>query len=86
MKRGYITIILLLISAVDFSQNKINGTFHSLNNQYVKLVGFEGFSNYTIDSVKASDKGHFTLSFGKKDYGMGYLAAEDPRYRPVCRE
>jgi thiol-disulfide isomerase/thioredoxin len=77
MKISYITNILLFISAAALSQNTIIGNFPALNNQYIKLVGFEGFNTYTIDSVKASDKGHFELSFDKNDYGMGYLAAKD---------
>ncbi|HPF94856.1 MAG TPA: hypothetical protein PLV65_12975, partial [Tenuifilaceae bacterium] len=52
-------------------------TFPTLSNQYVKLTGFEGFTTYTIDSVKADDKGRLAISFGKDDYGIGYLAAED---------
>jgi hypothetical protein len=51
----------------------------NLANQQVKLVGFDGFDTYVIDSVKASEKGSFRLSFGARDYGMGYLAAEDNR-------
>jgi hypothetical protein len=41
--------------------------------------GFEGFDTYTIDSVRTDDQGRFELSFSEKDYGMGYLAAEDDR-------
>lgn len=59
------------------TQNAITGSFPALSNQYVKLVGFEGFNTYTIDSAKANEKGAFALTFDKKDYGMGYLAAED---------
>ncbi len=82
-----ITAILLFAAACSQSavkedndintQNAITGSFPALSNQYVKLVGFEGFNTYTIDSVKADEKGAFSLTFGKKDYGMGYLAAED---------
>lgn len=45
----------------------------------MKLVGFEGFNTYTIDSVKTDDKGYFKLSYAAKDYGMGYLATEDEK-------
>lgn len=71
------TLSLLLLSTFSFSQNSINGTFPALSNQNVKLVGFQGFDIYTIDSVKANDNGYFELSFNETDYGMGYLAAED---------
>ncbi|MHC1703974.1 MAG: peroxiredoxin family protein [Tenuifilaceae bacterium] len=71
------TFILLFIGAVAYSQNTISGTFPAIGNQQVKLIGFEGFNTYTIDSVKADKKGYFKLSYSKKDFGMGYLAAED---------
>jgi hypothetical protein len=77
MKKIFNIIILLTVCSFAYPQNTITGVFPALNNQYIKLVGFEGFNTYTIDSVKANDKGYFELSFDKKDYGMGYLAAED---------
>lgn len=55
----------------------ITGTFSGIANQQVKLIGFDGFNTYTIAETKANDKGHFVLSYAKKDYGMGYLAAAD---------
>ena len=63
--------------ALSPAQNKITATFSTLNNQQVKLVGFTSFNAYTIDSVVVNDKGRFTLSYGKEDYGMGYLVAEN---------
>ena len=68
---------LILFPTVITAQQTITGTFPNLANQQVKLVGFEGFDTYVIDSVKVGEKGVFRLSFSDKDYGMGYLAAED---------
>ncbi len=59
------------------SQDTVTGSFSALSNQQIKLVGFDGFDTYTIDRVRANRQGCFTLSFSEKDYGMGYLAAED---------
>jgi thiol-disulfide isomerase/thioredoxin len=70
-------IVLFSVSAVAYSQSTITGTFPTLSNQQVKLVGFKGFNTYTIDSVMVNAKGIFTLVFGKNDYGMGYLSGED---------
>ena len=70
-------IILFYFSAVACSQNTITGTFPNLANEQIKLVGFEGFDTHVIDSVRVSEKGIFSLSFGAKDYGMGYLTTED---------
>jgi hypothetical protein len=69
--------VLLLIHAFAYSQNTVTGTFPGIANQQVKLVGFEGFNTYVIDSVGANEEGIFQLSFSKKDLGMGYLADED---------
>ena len=74
----YFLIIFLGLSySCIYSQGNITGSFPALKNQLVKLTGFEGFRTYTIDSVKADENGVFHLTFGKKDHGMGYIAAED---------
>jgi hypothetical protein len=77
MKKVIIINILLLIYAFAYSQNTVTGTFSGIANQQVKLIGFEGFNTYVIDSVKVSEEGIFQLSFSKEDLGMGYLAGED---------
>ncbi len=79
MKKLFNIIFLILLSAISYSQNTITGTFPALANQQVKLIGFKGFSTYTIDKAKANEEGVFTLSFGPKDYGMAYLAGEDEK-------
>ncbi len=77
MKKTLIINILLLVSAFVYSQNTVTGKFPSLNNQQIKLVGFKGFDTYVIDSIRADKKGAFILSYIEKDYGMGYLSAQD---------
>jgi len=79
MKKMNTIIVLLFTCAFAHSQNTITGTFPGLANQQINLIGFEGFDAYSIDSVKANEKGVFNLSYGKKDYGMGYLSAEDDK-------
>lgn len=69
--------MLMLIPLLMEAQQTITGNFPKLANQQVKLVGFNGFDTYTIDSVKVGEKGIFQLNFGEKDYGMAYLTAED---------
>ncbi|HKK82187.1 MAG TPA: hypothetical protein VJ909_08055, partial [Prolixibacteraceae bacterium] len=66
-------IVFALFNALAFSQNTITGTFPDLANQQIKLVGFNGFDTYPIDSTQANEKGQFQLSFGTKDFGMAYL-------------
>lgn len=77
MKKIVTSVVLLLVCTFAYSQNTITGTFPKLANQQLKLVGFKGFNTYIIDSLVANEKGVFNLSYGKKDYGMGYLSAQD---------
>lgn len=69
--------ILLSSSLFTFSQNKLTGSFSALANQTIRLVGFNGFDIYPIDSVKASAEGAFSLNYAPQDYGMAYLASTD---------
>jgi len=70
-------LLISLLSLSVFAQHSIVGNFPPLAGQQVKLVGFNGFNIYTIDSVKISDKGIFELHYNSKDQGMGYLASAD---------
>jgi thiol-disulfide isomerase/thioredoxin len=74
-----ISSVLLINCAFAHSQNTITGTFSGLANHQINLIGFEGFDTYSIDSVKTNEKGVFSLSYGKNDFGMGYLSAEDDK-------
>lgn len=73
------TLLFLLLSCsiFTFSQNKLTGSFSTLANQTIRLVGFNGFDIYPIDSVKASAEGAFILNYTLQDYGMAYLASTD---------
>lgn len=72
-----ILIIFMMIPLVTIAQQTITGTFHTLANQKVRLFGFEGFNTYAMDSTSVSENGIFKLSYGPKDYGMGYITADD---------
>ncbi|MDA3894337.1 MAG: TlpA disulfide reductase family protein [Salinivirgaceae bacterium] len=74
---AFILLIFSILSVSINAQHIITGNFPPLAGQQVRLVGFEGFGIYTIDSTKVSEQGIFTLSYADKDQGMGYLAAED---------
>ena len=79
MKKFKAITVLFFVSILAYSQNAINGTFTGLPNQKIKLVGFNGFDTYAIDSAQANGKGAFTLLFSKQDYGMAYLLSEDKK-------
>lgn len=70
-------ITTLLSSFSSFAQYSIIGNFPPLAGQEVKLIGFQNVGIYTIDSVKVSEQGIFTLKYTDKDWGMGYLSAAD---------
>ena len=72
-----ILLFLLFFSTSLTAQNSLTGAFSALGNQTVRLVGFDGFGIYTIDSIKSSANGAFSLSYSDKDYGMAYLATND---------
>jgi hypothetical protein len=72
-----ITLIILFAEVELLSPKTITGSFSVLRNQPVRLVGFYGFEMYTIDSVKTSVNGVFTMRFSEKDYGVAYLVTDD---------
>lgn len=77
MKKIIITLVYLLIFTLVLSQNTVTGTFTALANQQIKLVGYNGFGTYLIDSIQTNDKGKFSLSFDKEDTGMAYLLSQN---------
>jgi thiol-disulfide isomerase/thioredoxin len=77
MKKIKTIIVLLFICVYANAQNNITCSFTGLANQQIKLVGFNGFDTYAIDSIQANEKGEFNLKFSKNDYGMGYLLSKD---------
>ncbi len=74
---AFILLIFSILSVSISAQHTITGNFPLLAGQQVRMVGFEGFGSYTIDSARVSGKGVFKLTYTDKDRGMGYLAAED---------
>ncbi|MEI7423936.1 MAG: TlpA disulfide reductase family protein [Prolixibacteraceae bacterium] len=75
----FILLIISILSVNVSAQHTLTGNFPLLAGQQVRLVGFEGFGIYTIDSASVSEKGFLKLTYTDKDRGMGYLAAEDKK-------
>jgi len=80
MNRCIHIIALTFIYVYGYSQNTIRGNFSDIVQQQLKLIGFNGFDTYVIDSTVVSEAGDFRLSFSSKDYGMGYLTNEDNKH------
>lgn len=70
--KNLIALILLPISV--FAQT-LQGEFSELPNQPVKLVSYNNFDTYVIDSTQTDAQGKFSLNYKAKDYGMGYISS-----------
>ncbi|MDD2635924.1 MAG: thioredoxin-like domain-containing protein [Bacteroidales bacterium] len=75
----FLTFIFLFSPFKSFTQFCIQGKFPPLAGQQVKLIGFQDFDIYTIDSTKVSAQGDFSINYSHKDVGMGYLTAADDK-------
>lgn len=76
-KNLHLFLISIIISTAGMAQHKVSGSFPTLAGQQVKLVGFQDFGIYTIDSTSVSKEGKFELDFAYKDLGIGYLSVAD---------
>jgi thiol-disulfide isomerase/thioredoxin len=61
------------------AQNKIIGNFPLMAGAKLNLIGFENMGIYTIDSTEVNAQGEFSLNYSSKDFGMGYIMAEDQK-------
>lgn len=76
--KNFLTLLSICFLALNtYAQYTIIGNFPPLAGQQVRLIGFEGFGIYTIDSTIITEQGAFKLNYTNKDRGMGYIAAAD---------
>lgn len=71
------TIAFLLFLSVSLYAQTITGTMSQLAKQEIKLEGFDGLKTYAIAKTTTDEVGNFTLNYGKKDKGVGYLMSAD---------
>ncbi len=74
MKR-ILMLTLLWFLAWGVQAQSISGHLPLLNNETIRLEGFDGFSTYPIDTTLIDEKGFFQLKYSETDYGVGYLVA-----------
>lgn len=74
---AYLLLLCGFGCSTTYTQQAIMGDFAALGGQQLKLMGYNGFETYVIDSARADKQGRFVLSFGEADYGMGSLMAAD---------
>lgn len=67
------TLVWLLAWGVQ--AQSISGKLPLLNNETIRLEGFDGFSTYPISSTLIDENGFFELGYSEVDYGVGYLVA-----------
>lgn len=79
MKRSAILGYILIFGCFQSIAQTISGTFPSLANQTLSLEGTKGFDTYSIGTVKADEKGQFSLSYSPQDYGIAFLSGEDQK-------
>ena len=72
-----VVVIISMALCSGLSAQTITGRLSLLANGKVKLMGFEGWNHYGIDSSTVAADGTFRLNYLQADYGMGYLMAED---------
>jgi thiol-disulfide isomerase/thioredoxin len=76
MNKLIILLILFQTTTQSIAQS-ISGNLSLLANQSIKLEGFNGLKTYLISTTTIDEKGDFTLTFSKSDYGVAYLLSAD---------
>ncbi len=71
--------IFFLLIAFQAGAQSIKGTFPDLAKKQVKLIGYNGFQTYGIDSTQINENGKFILEYSPGDYGMGHLGLKDKK-------
>lgn len=70
-------VVISMVFRVGLTAQTITGKLSLLSSGKVKLMGFEGWNHYDIDSSAVAADGTFRMNYLQANYGMGYLIAED---------
>jgi len=70
-------ILISLLSILNVNSQSVICDFPFHKNQAIRLVGFNGKENYTIDSTIVSEEGDFKLHYTKQDYGIAYITGPE---------
>jgi len=57
----------------------VKGNLTKLQNQEIRIEGFDGLGTYPIRSAIIDNKGNFDLTHTESDYGMGYLTTSNQK-------
>jgi thiol-disulfide isomerase/thioredoxin len=75
MKTSFFILFIAFFSSYSMFGQHLSGTFSDLQNQIIRLEGFDGLKSYLIDTTNTDGNGNFKLKYAAKDYGMGYLVS-----------
>ena len=79
MKKTILALVPLLFYSSLLTAQSITGNLAQLGGQEIRLEGFSGLKTYPISSVTIDEKGNFSLTYTKSDYGVGYLMSADDK-------
>ena len=79
MKKTLTTLVISLFFSAFLNAQSLSGNLSKLIKQPIKLEGFDGLKTYPISSSTIDEKGNFSLTYTKSDYGVGYLMSADDK-------
>jgi thiol-disulfide isomerase/thioredoxin len=79
MKKTLTALVISLFCSAFLNAQSIRGNLSKLIKQPIKLEGFNGLKTYPISSSAIDEKGNFSLTYTKSDYGVGYLMSADEK-------
>ena len=79
MKKTLTALVISLFCSAFLNAQSISGNLSKLIKQPIRLEGFSGLKSYPISSVTIDEKGNFSLTYTKSDYGVGYLMSADDK-------
>ena len=79
MKNAVFLFYFLVVGGFHSIAQTVSSTFPPLAHQTITLEGTKGFDTYSIGTVKADEKGQFTLTYSPADYGIAFISGEDKK-------
>jgi thiol-disulfide isomerase/thioredoxin len=64
---------------IEIFSKLVKGNLKELQNQEIRLEGFDGLKTYLISSTLIDSKGDFSLAYSESDFGVGYIISSDQK-------
>lgn len=80
----YFVLVFFLIQScsnksIESFSGIVKGNLIQLQNQEIRLEGFDGLNTYPISTAVIDNQGNFSLTYSESDYGVGYLISTDQK-------